>query len=80
MNGETPRSPSPAAERRLDEHLALLRPPDHPPAGRGLVRRVVRAARVHQIVRAPLRVAGMIAAAVLDGLAGLLGGTRRRSR
>lgn len=80
MNGEARPPLSPAAERRLDEHLALLRPADTEPGGRGLVRRVVRAARVQQIVRAPLRVAGMIAAAVLDGLAGLLDGTRRRRR
>ena len=80
MNDEAPPPSSPAAERRLDDHLALLRTADREPVERGLVRRVVRAARVQQIIRAPLRVAGMIATAVLDGLAGLLGGTRRRSR
>jgi len=80
MNGEAPPPASLAAERRLDEHMALLRTTDRGPAERGLVRRIVRAARVQQIIRAPLRVAGMIARAVLDGLAGLLGGTRRSSR
>lgn len=77
MNDGAPRPASPAAEQRLDEHLALLRPGDREEARRGLARRVVRGARVQQMVRAPLRVAGMIAAAVLDGLFGLLGGSRR---
>lgn len=71
---------SPAAQRRLDEHLALLRQGESGPLDRTLVQRVVRRARTQQMLRTPLRVAGMIAAAVLDGVAGLLRGRRRQSR
>ncbi len=67
------------AERRLDEHLGLLRV-EGPQAGRDLVRRVVRSARWQRIVRPALRVAGMIAGSVLDGLGALVGRTRNRSR
>lgn len=80
MNGDGGRPPSPAAERRLDEHLALLRPGESEAPERSLVARIVRRARAQQLLRAPLRVAGMIAAAVFDGVATLLGGSRRARR
>jgi hypothetical protein len=66
------------AERRLDEHLALLR--DSPPEpGTALVPRVVRTARWQSMLRAPLRVVAMIGAAVLQGVTTLAGGGRRGS-
>ena len=64
------------AERRLDEHLELLR--DSPPApGTALVPRVVRKARWQTYLRAPLRVVGMIGFAFAQGLATLLRGRPR---
>lgn len=80
MNGEPEareeRSP---AERRLDEHLELVRVAG-PEPGRSLVRRIVRTAIWQRALRAPLLAAGMIAAAAADGLLRLvvLGGRRRR--
>jgi hypothetical protein len=63
------------AERRLDEHLELLR--DSPPSpGTALVPRVVRTARWQSFLRAPLRVVGMIGLAFVQGLSTLFGGTR----
>ncbi|MDQ3587577.1 MAG: hypothetical protein M3350_00625 [Actinomycetota bacterium] len=75
MNGE-PEAPT-AAERGLDEHLELLRSDQRGPM-RSLVRRTVRTARWQRVARAPLKVAGMIAAALIDGL-GLVA-QRRRGR
>jgi hypothetical protein len=61
------------AERRLDEHLELLRA--SPPApSTALVPRVVRAARWQSFLRAPLRVVGMIGFAFVQGLTTLFGG------
>ena len=71
-----PEPDAPAAERRLDEHLELLRA--SPPApGTDLVASVMRHARWQGLVRAPLRVVGMIGAAFVDGLTALLGGERK---
>lgn len=70
-----PPEPTPA-ERRLDEHLELLRS-DQTGLGHSLAARTIRTARWQRAVRGPLRVAGMIAAAVLDGL-GLVGRGGRR--
>lgn len=64
-----------AAERRLDEHLELLRDGE-PEPDRHLARRVVRSARWQRAVREPLRVVGMIGASVLAGLGAVLGGRR----
>lgn len=75
--GDEPDVADTLAERRLDEHLGLLRA-EGPEPGRELVRRVVRSARWQRILRPPLRVAGMIALSVLDGLGGLVGRTRNR--
>ncbi len=73
MNDEFEAGP---AERRLDEHLALLR--DSPPEpGTALVPRVVRTARWQGMLRAPLRVVAMIGAAFLQGITTLAGGGRR---
>lgn len=65
------------AERRLIEHLEIVRA-SPPPGGRSLVRRVVRSARRHRALREPLQLIGTIAAAVIEGVGGLLG--RRRER
>ena len=67
---------APAAERRLDEHLELLRA--SPPApGTDLVPFVMRRARWQSYLRAPLRVVGMIGLAFVHGVATLLGGERK---
>jgi hypothetical protein len=74
MNDEPATGP---AERRLGEHLELLRA--SPPApGTTLVPRVVRRARWQGYMRAPLRVVGMIGAAFVQGLATLLGGSQKK--
>lgn len=66
------------AERRLDEHLDLLRA--SPPApGTALVPRVVRRARWQSYLRAPLRVVGMIGFAFVSGLGALFGAGRKSS-
>jgi hypothetical protein len=78
VSSEPPGDASSPAERRLDAHLGTLRS-GAPEPSTSLVRRVVRTARWQRVVRAPLRVAAMIAGAVIDGLAGLAG-ARRRSR
>lgn len=55
------------AERRLAEHLALLRasPPSTTPQ---LVPRVIRSVRWQRAVRDPLLLVGAVAAALLEGL------------
>ena len=77
--GEPPEERSPA-ERGLDQHLELLRRPGAEEPGRSLVQTVVRTARWQRAARAPLRVAGMIAGALFDGVLRLvaMGGRRRR--
>jgi hypothetical protein len=65
-----------AAERRLIEHLEIVKA--EPPAGRSLVTRVVRSARIQRALREPLQAVAVLARAVLDGLAGLLGARRER--
>jgi hypothetical protein len=64
------------AEARVSEHLALLRA-DGPEPPTSLVRRVVRSARWQRLARDPLRVVGMIAAAVATGVAALIGMRKR---
>jgi len=70
--------PSPA-ERRLGEHLELMRVAG-PEPGHSLVRRIVRTARWQRALRAPLLVAGVIAAAVVDGLRRLVAPSGRSRR
>lgn len=55
------------AERRLAEHLELLRasPPSTSPQ---LVPRVIRSVRWQRAIRDPLRLVGAVAAAVVEGL------------
>jgi hypothetical protein len=66
------------AEERLDAYLEEVRL-DPPQADAQLVKRVAHRARWQRAVREPLRVAGALAAAMIDGLAGFLG-THRRER
>jgi len=68
--GDPPADDLSPAERRLTEHLDLLRA--YPPAGGPqLVGRVLRGVRWQRAVREPLVLVGAVASAVLDGL-GLL--------
>ncbi len=79
MNGpeERPEALSPA-ERRLDEHMELLRTgPPVPPAP--LIARIMHAARWQRAVRRPLVAVAALAGAVLDGLRLLFGPRTRRS-
>jgi hypothetical protein len=56
------------AERRLTQHLELLRA--SPPTGAPqLVPRVIRGVRWQRAVREPLNLVGVVATAVIDGLA-----------
>jgi hypothetical protein len=72
-------SPPPAAERRLDEHLELLRQ-DEGTGDRALAHRVVRTARWQRAVRVPLQVVASIAGAAIDGLRTLVVGRRGSPR
>ena len=74
---DEPRDLSPEAERRLAEHLELLRA-HRPQPGVDLTRRVVRTARWQRAARAPLRVVGMIAGSLLDGILRLVAPGGRR--
>ncbi|MDQ3644464.1 MAG: hypothetical protein M3356_03015 [Actinomycetota bacterium] len=74
---DEPRDVSPEAERRLGEHLELLRSDPSRP-GAGLARRVVRTARWQRAARAPLRVVGMIAGSLLDGIMRLVAPGERK--
>lgn len=69
--GDFPASDLSPAERRLVQHLDLLRasPPITPP----LVPRVIRGVRWQRAIRQPLVLVGSVAAALLDGLALVFG-------
>ena len=75
-DAERPDSGPGAANRSLGEHLRLLRRAPDP--GGTLVPRVVPTARWQRVVREPVRVAGMIAGAAMDGLLALFAPGRRR--
>ncbi len=76
-SGEPPESLSPA-ERRLEEHLQLLRA-DAPSPPAPLVAQIVKTARWQRAVRHPLLAAGAVAAAVGDAIRLLLGTPSNRS-
>jgi hypothetical protein len=79
MNGpDEPPEPLSPAERRLDEHMELLRT-DAPAPPAPLVARIVHAARWQRAIRRPLVAVGALAGAVLDGVRLLLGSRTRRS-
>jgi hypothetical protein len=69
--GDSPADELTPAERRLSEHLELLRasPPIVAP---GLVPRVIRGVRWQRAIRDPLVLVGAVAAAVAEGLSVLL--------
>jgi hypothetical protein len=68
------------AERRLDEHLELLREDESEgDDGRSLTRRIVSTARWQRTLRAPVAAVATVVGSVADGLFALLGGRRRRS-
>jgi hypothetical protein len=70
--GDPPPDDLTPAERRLAEHLELLR--DSPPTGAPqLVTTVLRGVRWQRAIREPLVLAGAVASAVADGLALLFG-------
>lgn len=64
-------------EQALSNHLALLRA-SPPQPDRGIVARIVRAARWQRMVRRPVMATAALAAAALDGLRLLFAGRRRR--
>ena len=78
-DAEHPDSEPTVAERRLGEHLQLLRTAAPDPR-RALVPRIVHTARWQRLVRGPVRVAGMIAGAAFDGLLALVAPGRRGHR
>ncbi len=65
--GETHDDDLTPAERRLTEHLELLRasPPTDPPQ---LAPRVIRTVRWQRVIRDPLLLVGAVAAALAEGL------------
>lgn len=71
---EPPEELSPA-ERRLEQHLALLR--DTPDAPASLTMHVLRSARWQQAIREPLLSVAHLAAAAIDTVRLLLGGSRQ---
>jgi len=64
--GDSPAEELTPAERRLTEHLELLRAT--PPATPALVPRVIRGVRWQRAIRDPLVLVGAVAAAVAQGL------------
>lgn len=63
------------AERRLEEHLAVLRNAPEVPAS--IAAHVLRRARWQQAVRTPALAVAQLAAATLDAVRLLLGGAHR---
>jgi hypothetical protein len=72
MSTDDPEAVTPV-QRRLDEHLELLRV-EEPPGDPSLPERVVRSARWQRALRAPVAVVGVVAGAVVDGLRALVVG------
>jgi hypothetical protein len=72
--GDPPTDDLTPAERRLTQHLELLRasPPTVAPQ---IVATVLRGVRWQRAVREPLALVGVVASAVFDGLALLFGPT-----
>jgi hypothetical protein len=65
--GDSPADELTPAERRLTQHLELLRA--SPPTGAPqLVPRVIRGVRWQRAIREPLVLVGAVAAAILEGL------------
>lgn len=66
-------------EGRLVAYLEELRA-DPPETDRALTQRVTRSARWQAALRGPLEVVGHLGGALVDGIATLLGGSRRSGR
>lgn len=80
MNDDpTPRDALTPAEMRLRKHLEVLRE-TAPQPDSSLIERVGRATRWQRAVRAPMRAAGMLAAALGEGIGLALGARRGRRR
>lgn len=77
MNAVMPPDDLSPAERKLAEHLQVIRDAPVEPS-RALAPRVVRTARWQRAVRRPLQAVGRLAAAVADGLAIAVGLRSRR--
>jgi hypothetical protein len=77
VNGELG-TPDPG-EDRLVAYLEELRE-DPPVSDTALVRRVNRSARWQSAIRGPLQLVGHLSGALADGIATLLGGSRRTGR
>lgn len=75
---EHPDAPLTPAERRLEEHLELLRT-GGPSASTELVHSVVRAVRWQRLIRRPLMVLARFAGAAGEGLRLLFGSPSQRS-
>ena len=71
MNADADSTDLTAAERRLDQHLELLRA-SPPAATRELVPRVIRAVRWQRAIRDPLLLVGAVATAVAEAARFLL--------
>lgn len=71
--------PADPGEDRLIAYLEELRE-DPPPTDAKLARRVHRSARWQGAIRGPLEVVGHLGGALLDGIATILGTTRRTDR
>ncbi len=76
--GDPPGDELTPVERRLTDHLQLLRA-SPPTAGPQLVGAVIRGVRWQRAIREPLVLAGAVAAAVLDGLGLLFASSGDRS-
>jgi hypothetical protein len=72
-------APPDPGEDRLVAYLEELRE-DPPPTDAKLAHRVGRSARWQGAIRGPLEVVGHLGGALLDGIATILGGTRRTDR
>jgi hypothetical protein len=70
--GDSPADELTPAERRLTQHLELLRA-SPPTAAPQLVATVIRGVRWQRAVREPLTLVGVVATAVFDGLTLLFG-------
>jgi len=75
-----PSDPLTPAEQRLQTHLEVLHDPADEPGDPSFVPRTVRTARWQRTVRGPLRLAGMLAAAAVEGITLVLGGGRSGRR
>lgn len=77
---EPPVDPLTPAEQRLRTHLEVLHDPRDEPDDPSFVPQTVRTAKWQRTVRAPLRLAGLLAAATIEGIVLVVGGRSGRRR